>query len=60
MPDPNFVILYVDSPGASAAFYADLLGMARGEARPASDIFDFSLVAAVNRELDASGWTPQR
>ena len=26
MPDPNFVILYVDSPLASAAFYADLLG----------------------------------
>ena len=24
--DPNFVILYVDSPAASAGFYADLLG----------------------------------
>jgi predicted enzyme related to lactoylglutathione lyase len=26
MSDPNFVILYVDNPAASAAFYADLLG----------------------------------
>jgi catechol 2,3-dioxygenase-like lactoylglutathione lyase family enzyme len=26
MPDPNFVILYVDNPPASAAFYARLLG----------------------------------
>ena len=25
MPDPNFILLYVDSPGASARFYADLL-----------------------------------
>jgi len=26
MSDPNFLILYVESPVASAAFYADLLG----------------------------------
>ena len=26
MPDPNFVLLYVDNPPSSAAFYADLLG----------------------------------
>lgn len=26
MADPNFIILYVDSPTASAAFYATLLG----------------------------------
>lgn len=26
MTDPNFIILYVDSPVASANFYADLLG----------------------------------
>jgi catechol 2,3-dioxygenase-like lactoylglutathione lyase family enzyme len=26
MPDPNFILLYVDSPPASARFYADLLG----------------------------------
>lgn len=32
MPDPNFVILYVDSPPASAAFYAGLLGKAPVEA----------------------------
>jgi catechol 2,3-dioxygenase-like lactoylglutathione lyase family enzyme len=26
MPDPNFIILYVDNPPASARFYADLFG----------------------------------
>jgi predicted enzyme related to lactoylglutathione lyase len=26
MPEPSLVILYVDSPAASAAFYADLFG----------------------------------
>ena len=26
MTDPNFILLYVDSPAASAGFYADLLG----------------------------------
>lgn len=26
MPDPNLVVLYVESPEASARFYADLLG----------------------------------
>jgi len=26
MPDPNFIILYVENPAASARFYADLLG----------------------------------
>ena len=26
MPDPNFVLLYVDNPPSSAAFYTDLLG----------------------------------
>ena len=26
MPDPNFILLYVDSPAASAGFYTDLLG----------------------------------
>lgn len=28
MTDPNFILLYVDSPAASAAFYAELLGKA--------------------------------
>jgi len=26
MPDPNFILLYVESPAASAGFYAGLLG----------------------------------
>jgi len=26
MPDPNFIILYVDNPPLSTRFYADLLG----------------------------------
>jgi len=26
MSDPNFILLYVDSPAASAAFYTELLG----------------------------------
>ena len=26
MPDPNFILLYVDRPAASAGFYAGLLG----------------------------------
>ncbi len=34
MTDPNFVILYVDSPAASAAFYAGLLGRDPIEASP--------------------------
>jgi catechol 2,3-dioxygenase-like lactoylglutathione lyase family enzyme len=39
MPDPNFVILYVDSPAASAAFYADLLGKAPIESSPTFALF---------------------
>jgi catechol 2,3-dioxygenase-like lactoylglutathione lyase family enzyme len=34
MTDPNFVILYVKDPSASAAFYADVLGRAPVEASP--------------------------
>lgn len=34
MSDPNFFILYVDNPAASAAFYADLLGHAPIQASP--------------------------
>ncbi|MFO1399553.1 MAG: VOC family protein [Burkholderiales bacterium] len=34
MPDPNFVILYVDAPPASAAFYARLLGTPVIESSP--------------------------
>jgi predicted enzyme related to lactoylglutathione lyase len=32
VPDPNFIVLYVESPARSAAFYADLLGQAPVEA----------------------------
>jgi len=34
MPDPSFVILYVDAPPASAAFYAALLGAPVLESSP--------------------------
>jgi catechol 2,3-dioxygenase-like lactoylglutathione lyase family enzyme len=34
MTDPNFIILYVDSPTISARFYADLLGRPPIEASP--------------------------
>jgi len=34
MPEFNFVLLYVDSPPASAAFYADLLGRPPLESSP--------------------------
>jgi hypothetical protein len=34
MSDPNFVILYVDTPPASAEFYGDLLGKIPVEASP--------------------------
>lgn len=39
MLDPNFFILYVDSPAASAAFYADLLGHAPVQASPTFALF---------------------
>lgn len=39
MPDLNFVLLYVDSPTASAAFYADLLGKPPVEASPTFAMF---------------------
>jgi len=39
MPDPNFVLLYVDSPTASAAFYAGLLGKPPVEASPTFALF---------------------
>jgi predicted enzyme related to lactoylglutathione lyase len=34
MPDFNFVLLYVENPAASAAFYADLLGRPIREQSP--------------------------
>jgi len=39
MFNPNFILLYVDSPNASAAFYADLLGHAPVEASPTFALF---------------------
>jgi catechol 2,3-dioxygenase-like lactoylglutathione lyase family enzyme len=39
MPDPNFVLLYVDSPPTSAAFYSDLLGRPPVESSPTFAMF---------------------
>lgn len=39
MPDLSLVILYVDDPAASTAFYADLLGQAPGEQSPTFAMF---------------------
>ena len=39
MPDPTFVLLYVDDPAASAEFYAGLLGRAPAEASPTFAMF---------------------
>jgi catechol 2,3-dioxygenase-like lactoylglutathione lyase family enzyme len=42
MQDPNFLILYVANPTASAAFYADLLGKPPVEASPTFAMFALS------------------
>ncbi len=42
MTDPNFVILYVKDPSASAAFYADVLGRKPVEASPTFAMFALS------------------
>jgi predicted enzyme related to lactoylglutathione lyase len=39
MPAPNFTILYVDNPPASAAFYAGLLGQQAAETSPTFALF---------------------
>jgi predicted enzyme related to lactoylglutathione lyase len=39
MSDPNFVILYVDNPPASAAFYGQVLGKAAVESSPTFAMF---------------------
>ncbi|GJG88821.1 drug:proton antiporter [Gemmatimonadetes bacterium T265] len=39
MRDPNFVLLYVDDPAASATFYTTLLGRAPVEASPTFALF---------------------
>lgn len=38
-PHPNFILLYVDDPIASAAFYASLLGKPAAEASPTFALF---------------------
>jgi catechol 2,3-dioxygenase-like lactoylglutathione lyase family enzyme len=39
MPDPNFILLYVDNPPLSARFYADLLGRPPVETSPTFAMF---------------------
>ena len=39
MPNPNFILLYVDSPPASARFYAELLGKPPVESSPTFAMF---------------------
>lgn len=39
MPEPNLVILYVDSPPANAALYSDLLGLRPVESSPTFAMF---------------------
>ena len=39
VPDPNFVLLYVASPSASAAFYTDLLGRPPSDSSPTFALF---------------------
>jgi catechol 2,3-dioxygenase-like lactoylglutathione lyase family enzyme len=39
VPDPSFILLYVESAAASAAFYGDLLGRPPVESSPAFAMF---------------------
>ena len=39
MQSPNFIILYVDNPGASAAFYQGLMRRAPVESSPTFAMF---------------------
>jgi catechol 2,3-dioxygenase-like lactoylglutathione lyase family enzyme len=39
LPDPNFILLYVESPPASAAFYGDLLGRPPVQSSPTFAMF---------------------
>jgi catechol 2,3-dioxygenase-like lactoylglutathione lyase family enzyme len=39
MPNPNFILLYVDSPPLSARFYQDLLGKPAVETSPTFAMF---------------------
>ncbi|HEY7610344.1 MAG TPA: VOC family protein [Alphaproteobacteria bacterium] len=42
MTEPNMIILYVESPAASAAFYASLLGKPPVEASPTFAMFEMN------------------
>jgi catechol 2,3-dioxygenase-like lactoylglutathione lyase family enzyme len=42
MTDINFILLYVESPSASEAFYADLLGRPAAESSPTFVMFAMS------------------
>jgi predicted enzyme related to lactoylglutathione lyase len=42
MSEPNFMLLYVDSPAASASFYSDLLGCEPVESSPTFAMFALS------------------
>jgi NitT/TauT family transport system substrate-binding protein len=39
--------------------YAGILGLPKDKERPIAEAFDFSLLAEVDRSLDAEGWKPQ-
>jgi predicted enzyme related to lactoylglutathione lyase len=39
MSDPNFILMYVENPGASAEFYANLLGRPPVESSPTFAMF---------------------
>ena len=43
--NPNYVLLFVDKPAVSAAFYADLLGRAPVEASPTFALFVLEIPA---------------
>lgn len=53
MSDPNFLLLYVKSPSASASFYSDLLGKPPVEASPTFVMF--ALESGVMLGLWAAG-----
>lgn len=42
MPNPNFLLFFVDSPAASATFYGDLFGLAPVEQSPTFALFALS------------------
>ena len=39
---------------------ADLIGLPKEKIPPIDKIYDFSLVRAINAELDATRWKPSR